>query len=258
MSAAIIRNPEGFKYGYTPIISIDDGRGAVGMNFGILRCKTGEEKELSSGYESAYLLIDGKVTFEYDHKTYEAERHSIFEENPIAIHFAEGAQVRLKPSRETELAVFQVANVNKFPTRVFDAKNMQECQRRGQGILDDTSYRIVRTIFDTRNRPEAKLVLGEDINFPGRWSSYPPHHHPQPEIYHYRFNKPQGYGHAELGEEVYKVHNYDTLKILDQKDHPQVAAPGYTMYYLWAIRHLEGNPYIAPEYTQEHRWVLNQ
>ena len=106
---------------------------------------------------------------------------------------------------------------------------------------------IVRTVFDRRNAdPNAELVLGEVVTMPGRWSSYPPHHHPQPEIYHYRFTKPQGFGHAELGEQVLKVRQYDTVKILDGLDHAQCAAPGYGMYYAWVIRHLPDNPYGIP------------
>ena len=37
--------------------------------------------------------------------------------------------------------------------------------------------------------------------------------------------------------------------------HPQVAAPGYAMYYIWVIRHLEGNPYIKPDFEAQHLWV---
>jgi 5-deoxy-glucuronate isomerase len=58
-----------------------------------------------------------------------------------------------------------------------------------------------------------------------------------------------------LGTEAYQLHNRDTLLITGNKDHPQVAAPGYAMWYLWVIRHLDGNPYISPEFTPEHMWV---
>jgi 5-deoxy-glucuronate isomerase len=27
------------------------------------------------------------------------------------------------------------------------------------------------------------------------------------------------------------------------------------MWYLWVIRHLEGNRYSIPEFTEEHCWV---
>jgi 5-deoxy-glucuronate isomerase len=101
-----------------------------------------------------------------------------------------------------------------------------------------------------------ELVLGEVVTLPGGWSSYPPHHHPQPEIYHYRFTHPQGYGHAELGERVVKVHQFDTVKIPAGKDHAQCAAPGYGMYYSWVIRHLPQAPYTVPEFADEHRWTM--
>lgn len=256
MPNALIKNPDGFKYGYTPVVTLDDDNGAVGINFGILKCKSGEEKNLTSEFESAYLLMSGKLMFYYDNTNYTAERSSIFDEEPIAAHFSKDSCVKIKAERDCELAVCQVVNKKEFNTIIFDSKNMSNSEPRGKGILDNTSYRIVRTIFDIKNRPDSNMVLGEDINFPGRWSSYPPHHHPQPEIYHYRFTKPQGYGHAELGDKVFKVHNYDTIKILDENDHAQVSAPGYGMYYIWVIRHLPGNPYEAPKFTLEHRWTM--
>ena len=81
------------------------------------------------------------------------------------------------------------------------------------GQVGGACLRLVRTIFDRTNAdPNAELVLGEVITLPGRWSSYPPHHHPQPEIYHYRFTHPQGYGHAELGEDVLLVPTYTPLR----------------------------------------------
>jgi 5-deoxy-glucuronate isomerase len=38
-----------------------------------------------------------------------------------------------------------------------------------------------------------------------------------------------------------------------------VAAPGYAMWYLWVIRHLEGAHYgpatATPFFAEEHKWV---
>jgi len=55
-----------------------------------------------------------------------------------------------------------------------------------------------------------------------------------------------------------KIQQYDTLKILYELDHAQVAAPGYGMYYIWVIRHLENNPYTVPEFTEEHAWTQSE
>ena len=93
------------------------------------------------------------------------------------------------------------------------------------------------------------------ISYPGKWSSYPPHHHPQPEVYHYRYLPEQGFSFAGLGDDVVKVHHGDTVLILNDATHPQVVAPGYAMFLIWVIRHLDDNPYDKPTFEPEHLWV---
>jgi 5-deoxy-glucuronate isomerase len=59
----------------------------------------------------------------------------------------------------------------------------------------------------------------------------------------------------KLGDEAVLLEHNDTVKIAPNLVHPQVAAPGYAMYFLWVIRHQEGNPYIQPTFEEEHVWV---
>jgi 5-dehydro-2-deoxygluconokinase len=252
MSEYLVRHPDGFQAGLTSITTLDD---VTGIHFAILKLKQGEEFELTSDLESACLLMHGKCEFHFNEQIRVVERTSCFDEDPYAIHLAATHKAKIKALTDAELSLSQVKNPASFPTEFFDSSNMLESERRGKGLLDDTAYRIVRTIFDSRNRPQAKLVLGEVINAPGRWSSYPPHHHMQPEIYHYRFTEPQGYGHAECGDHVFKVKQFDTYKILDNNDHSQVSAPGYGMYYIWVIRHLDDQIYKMPTFTDEHNWT---
>lgn len=254
MKQSLLHHPGDFGWGYTPITRIEDD---IGIDFGIHRLRQGESIDLADKREGAWLLLDGRVTWSFGASARTVERRSVFDEAPFALHCAAGSAARLRAESACELAVCRVENDRRFDTILFDSKNMMESEHRGKDLLDGAAYRIVRAIFDTRNRPEAGLVLGEVINFPGRWSSYPPHHHPQPEIYHYRFTRPEGYGHAELGNRVFRVRQNDTLLIRDGEDHPQVAAPGYGMYYIWVIRHLPGNPYRVPAFTEEHRWTLD-
>lgn len=103
-----------------------------------------------------------------------------------------------------------------------------------------------------------EFVFGEVINYPGKWSSYPPHYHNQPEIYFYRFLPETGFGFAGYGNEVFKIGNNDTLAIQGGLSHPQVAAPGYAMYYLWVIRHLDDDPYLKADVEPEHAWLTDR
>lgn len=258
MSEFLIRNPQGFPFGLTSITHINEANHDTGIHFAILKLRAGKKIDLKHGLESAYLLISGECEISYDDVKRMVKRESCFDHDPYALHMAKDQNASLRAITDCEFAVSQVENEQDFPTLLFDAETMIEREKRGQGLLDNTAYRIVRTIFDIRNRPQAKLVLGEVINAPGRWSSYPPHHHAQPEIYHYRFTEAQGYGHAECGDDIFKVRQFDTYKILNQNDHAQAAAPGYGMYYIWVIRHLENNPYLLPEFTEEHSWTKSQ
>ena len=265
--SSLLLHHQGFSNGLTSITTIDETIDDTGIHFGILKLRAKEEWTVNDGLESAILLLQGKVTFHCRGKQYKAKRQSIFDENPYAIHFDAGESVKIIATTDCELALSQVSNEAHFEPKFFDPENLLLSEQRGKGLLDNTAYRIVRTLFDKRNRPDANLVLGEVITFPGRWSSYPPHHHPQPEIYHYRFTEPQGFGYAETGDhnhdnqgnpQVVKIQQYDTLKILYQLDHAQVAAPGYGMYYIWVIRHLQNSPYTVPEFTEEHAWTQSE
>jgi len=252
----LLRQPTGFGPGLRWITRAGESDGDTGMDFGILRLSAASATELPGDLEMAVLLLAGDVRLAWSGGERSASRASLFDQEPLAVHLPAGLSLQIESTTGCELAVVRTANDREFAPRTFDGRSMLASEHRGRGTLDETSYRIVRTLFDDRNRPEANLVLGEVVNFPGRWSSYPPHHHPQPEIYHYRFDRPQGYGHGELGDAVYKIRHGDTLKILDAVDHAQVAAPGYALYYLWAIRHLPGARYSVPEFTEEHRWTL--
>ncbi|MBI4183964.1 MAG: 5-deoxy-glucuronate isomerase [Proteobacteria bacterium] len=256
MAVHLTEHRFGFGPGYTPITGLDEEEDNTGIAFGVLRLAPGEALAVAPEGETAWLLMAGRVSVGVAGGEERLARGSLFDEGPSALHVAAGEPVRLKAADEVELTVYAVANRRPFRPRLHRPAEVPD-ERRGAGQVGGTCLRLVRTIFDRSNaEPDADLVLGEVVTLPGRWSSYPPHHHPQPEIYHYRFAAPQGYGHAELGERVLKVRHYDTVKILAGLDHAQCAAPGYGMYYSWVIRHLPGDPYTVPEFAGEHRWTM--
>jgi 5-deoxy-glucuronate isomerase len=243
----------GFSSGYSQVTSELD---SIGVEFGILKLKPGGfHEELTTG-EVTWLLLSGEAELKWETGRATVKRDSLFDAEPTALHVSVGSTVTVKAISECEWALIRTENNEKFDPKLFLPDDVKP-EYRGKGLVQDACLRNVRTVFDRGNRAQSKLVIGEVVNYPGRWSSYPPHHHDQPEIYHYRFTLPQGYGHGEVGEDVFKIRNGDTLSIEGGQDHAQVSAPGYGMYYLWIVRHLDNNPYLGFEFTEEHRWVLD-
>jgi len=254
----VIKQKGSFEYGYNSITELNGKHSDMLMDYGILKLAAGERHMDHDSKERAYLLIQGQVAFEWEDKIYHAERSSCFDENPICLHVPKDVKVTITAKADiSEIAVMKTLNERSFESKLYSAEECRS-EQRGKGTMKETSTRTVRTVFDYSNRKESNLVLGEVIDHPGKWSSYPPHHHPQPEIYFYRFYPENGFGYAELGEEVFKVRHNDTVKISEGMTHPQATAPGYAMYYLWVIRHLEGNPYIEPTFVPEHLWVTKE
>ena len=256
MNQHIASHRNGFGAGHTAITKAEATDNPSQIGLAVLRLAAGERVMMAPRGETAWLLMSGSVAGQVGDLPFEFERRSLFDESASCIHVAAGTSVQIAARQESELTVYECANRRQFPPRVFTPRQVPN-EQRGKGQVGGRALRYVRTIFDRSNSPpEVELVLGEVVTFPGGWSSYPPHHHPQHEIYHYRFTEPQGYGHAELGEDVVKVRHFDTVKIPAGLDHAQCAAPGYGMYYSWVIRHLPDNPYTVPEFTAEHAWTM--
>jgi 5-deoxy-glucuronate isomerase len=109
-----------------------------------------------------------------------------------------------------------------------------------------------------------RLMVGETFNPPGHWSSYPPHKHDgrdgEPkleEIYYYRIDPPQGFGHQMLytadGESVTHVVRDGDAVLLPYGYHPVAAPPGYKLYYLWAMAGAERK--LALHEDPAHKWI---
>lgn len=257
MNPHVTAHRDGFPAGFTAVSRHDDPSHGTGLGFGVLKLDAGQRVHTNLANETAWLLMQGTVRIASGSIDAKFARRSLFDESASCLHASAGTDVAIEALEAAELTVYECANSERFAARAFQPADVPN-EHRGRGQVRDRSLRFVRTIFDGRNSPpQAQLVLGEVVTLPGGWSSYPPHHHAQPEIYHYRFTATQGYGHAEIGESVVKVRSGDTIFIPAGHDHAQCAAPGYGMYYAWVIRHLPGNPYTVPEFAPEHAWTMS-
>ncbi|MDR3341227.1 MAG: 5-deoxy-glucuronate isomerase [Treponema sp.] len=245
-----------FNHGLT-ILSPRSGASAdMLMDFGVLTLQDGETYEDNAMTdERVWLLSEGNAALFWNGKQQEINRPNRFDYSPWCLSVPAKCPVTITAGKGgAELYYTATENTKPIKAKLYTPEACKS-EFRGAGTLRETSTRIVRTIFDDTNRPESNLVIGEVIGVPGKWSSYPPHHHPQPEIYHYRFLPSQGFGLTAIGTTPYIIHDKDTILIRDGEDHPQVTAPGYAMWYLWVIRHIAGNHYGIQTVTEAHKWV---
>ncbi len=261
MNDAIIKACGPHPFGLTWKARMNGDHADMLMDFGVYRMRRGDVYEDSSLLEKAVLLVYGEVLFTWGAQTHTQARENCFDVPPTALHVNEQTSIQVVClSEEAEINILRTDNEKLFENRLYLPEDTPD-EFRGAGLMRETSTRIVRTIFDYSNAKDANLVLGEVIGFPGKWSSYPPHHHPQPEIYYYKCNPENGFGYGELGEDVVKVQNNDTVFIQPGLTHPHCTAPGYALWYLWAIRHLADQPYRQPEcpvFLPEHLWVMEK
>ncbi len=119
--------------------------------------------------------------------------------------------------------------------------------------------------------PIQRFIMGETINPPGNWSSYPPHKHdeeklpfeaPYEEVYHFLLKPRQGFGFIRLYDppnrkdgldEAFVIKDGDTV-VLPHGYHPLTVAPGYQLYYLFALVG-DKREYGAWSDDPDHQWV---
>ena len=255
----IVRKESPFESGYHPITELHGKHQELMLDFGILTLRAGETWSCDLELERAFLLIKGSVEFRWNREQRNAVRRSCFDESPSVLHVSAGMKVSIEAKEDAELCIERAENEKRFTARFYEPKDVRS-DVFGAGVLGETSIRTVRTVFDGESDPESNMVLGEVINHPGKWSSYPPHDHPHPEIYHYRFFPSQGFGVSLLDEDAYVVKDGDTCLIQPDRTHSQVAAAGYAMYYIWMIPHLKGDRWLPTTryFRKEHMWMLEK
>jgi 5-deoxy-glucuronate isomerase len=255
----VIKKKSPFKSGYNEIVNRIGENKEMRLDFGILILKMGESYKCSLPLERAFLLISGQVTFKYEGEECKVSRKCPLDDNPICLHVPQNIEVEITANNESEICIERCENEKIFDSKLYRAEDITT-EVFGEGVLNDASKRSVRTIFDGKTSPLSNMVMGEVINHPGRWSSYPPHNHPQPEIYHYKMYPEQGFGISVLEDEATVVCSGDTSLIVPGDTHSQVAAPGYAMYYVWMIAHLENDRWLPTTryFREQHKWLLEE
>lgn len=244
--------------GYNAYLNMEEGLGKdVMMDVGMLVLEDGDVFTLEEAEkEVAALMFEGSCTMCWDGECADMTRPNPFDYNPWCLHVCKGTKLTIRAAMHTVIYIQKTTNERTFPNKLYTPEDTDTWARGNAGELMGCIKRDVRTCFDLSNAPYSNMVLGEVVNLPGKWSSYPPHHHPQPEVYLYRYDKEMGFGAGWANGQVYET-RHNGLAIITDGMHSQVTAPGYTCCYTWGIRHLPGNPWDKTRIDdEEHLWLL--
>jgi 5-deoxy-glucuronate isomerase len=245
--------PEFDEEGVKVLSRAGDAQNDMMMDITIYKMEGGETRTFfREAEETAVLLVLGDVTICWNDRQESCHRESFIEEGPYCLHVPKGISVTVRANAQSEVLVQSTQNSREFAPVFYRPEDCRD-DIFGLDVFDNKMKRTVRTVFDYKNAPYSNMVNGEVINHQGGWSSYTPHHHPQPEVYYYRYERSEGFGACFLGDDVYKIKDGSCACIPGGVTHPQVTAPAFPMYYCWMIRHLEGNPWtdriVDPRYT---------
>lgn len=253
---AYITKNDKLKSGYNTYIDTATDDLGTQMDVGLLLLEAGQSFTFDEPEkEVAVLLFSGEVTYEWDQKTCAASRPDCFHHEAYCLLAGRGTKVKLTASAHSELYIQKTLNAKPFEAVMYTPETVQVQHAGSKGELMGCMEREIKTFFDFENAPFSNMVLGEVLNYPGKWSSYPPHHHPQPEVYFYRFDYPQGFGAGFANGEIYRT-GQNGMSVINSGFHSQTAAPGYAMCYAWGIRHLDGDPWKKTRIDdEEHAWL---
>jgi 5-deoxy-glucuronate isomerase len=209
--------------------------------------------------EAALVLLQGDVNWNGTH----AARSDVFDALASAVYLPPGTSVEVVAHAATELALATTVDC------MLDAVSGSEpvcigpddvvAQARGQSGWKREVHDVIAA-----GVPAQRLLVGETFNEPGQWSSFPPHKHDggdgEPaleEVYYYRFDRPDGFGFQGLyeadGTERAEFLRHGAVVGIPRGYHPVCAAPGYRLYYLWALVGEERQ--LAMHEDPAHRWL---
>jgi len=236
------------------------------IDFHLWRAQAGEEIQIETeGKEFGLIVLSGLVDIACGQEVFRelGGRANVFSAPATGVWAPPNITVTIKALSACEVALAGApSTAEEGPVLVTPSQVVRKQVGNWNWVRD-----VYTVIGD--NVPHAqRLVIGETINLPGNWSSYPPHKHTEDnypfevrmeEVYHFRVNPPQGFGIQVLYnddmsiKEAYIVQDTDTV-VIPAAYHPVAAAPGYQVYYLWILAAYTDRR-MKPRDDPRHAWV---
>ena len=164
--------------GYNEYLRLEEGPGKDGMmDVALLVMEAGDSYTIEEAdKEVACLLFDGDVTMQWDDQSVDMARPNPFDYNPWCLLVHKQTKIVITAKGPSNVYIQKTLNdkvAPEFPNKLFRPEDTDTWARSANGELQGCCKRDVRTCFDLDNAPYSNMVLGEVINLPGKWTSYP-------------------------------------------------------------------------------------
>lgn len=209
----------------------------------------------SNDHEIGLICLNGKATVRADGETFDLDRYD-------AVYVPRDSEIEVSTSEGCDLAEVSAPVAKRYPIKFVAYEEVRQNPKLHLIAGKPPAERDLNVLIGA-NVEAGRIMAGVTFSTPGNWTSWPPHEHSKllEEAYLFidmpspSFGVQFVYTDPQKPELVQVVREGDCV-LMPQGYHPNVAAPGGQINFLWmmaAIREGEDRLYgvvnVQPEYA---------
>lgn len=229
------------------------------LHYGRITLSAGDSKLTfnNQDHETGLICLQGKATIKTDSQSFQLDQYD-------AVYVPRDSDIEVHPDAEVgcDLAEVSAPVAKRYPLKYVSYKEVRQNPRLHLIAGKPPAERDLNVLIGA-NVEAGRIMAGVTFSTPGNWTSWPPHEHSRllEEAYLFidmpapSFGIQFVYTNPEQPELVQVVREGDCV-LMPQGYHPNVAAPGGQINFLWmmaAIREGEDRLYgvvnVQPEYA---------
>lgn len=200
----------------------------------VLDRQTPEARFETGSNEAALICLSGEVTVEAAGQEFTLDRYD-------TAYIPRDSTVKLSTKSSSDIAEFSAAVKEKYPLQIIRYADVTKDKSLHFTTGGPSTTRNLNILVG-KNVQAGRVVAGFTISEPGHWTSWPPHEHAAllEEMYVYIEMPAPGFGlqfvytDTEEPELATVVREGDAV-LMPRGFHPNVAAPGHRIGFLWAM-----------------------
>jgi len=227
------------------------------LHYGRITLAAGDQpvKFNSNDHETGLICLNGKATVRAEGETFDLDRYD-------AVYIPRDSEVEVNTTDGCDLAEVSAPVAKRYPIKFVSYKEVRQNPKLHLIAGKPPAERDLNVLIGA-NVEAGRIMAGVTFSTPGNWTSWPPHEHSKllEEAYLFidmpspSFGVQFVYTDPAKPEMVQVVREGDCV-LMPQGYHPNVAAPGGQINFLWmmaAIREGEDRLYgvvnVQPEYA---------